>query len=414
MTDIDWTGGHNDSPSSAQLRSAVRAFAETAVLEPARRYDAAGEFHADIYDALRKSPFPAACFPPELGGTDGSTKALIVVLEELGRADISTAVTFATTVELAAGAVLLGGTPEQRATWIPPVIAGEQIASYAIAEQSSGSDVKALETVARRVGASWVLDGSKKYVTNVIPHLPGYVVIVAKLESAGRDAPLGAFVVPYNTPGLEVSAPHDKMSWRGTVLVDLVLRDCELPEDAYLGGGAVPWTSGVSRVFELGRTGMAAIALGSSERLLQESLDHAADRVQFGKSLDSFQSTRMRLAEMCTDIAAARLLVYRAAELRDELLMGRYGFEHGIDTPAQRTYSSLAHVAKLFTSEVTGRVADAAVQILGGKGLTEESDVGRFYRDQRMFRIGQGTTEIEKLIIARALLGSRVETAAQS
>lgn len=406
MTGVDWTGGYEETAELEELREDVRRFADAEIRPRAARYDKSGSFHAEIYDAMRQSGLPAACFEPDLGGTDGSTQALAVVLEELGRADISSAVTFATTVELAGGAILLGGTAGQRQQWLPAIARGELLGSYAIAEPGSGSDVKAMETVAVQTSSGWRLTGRKKYVTNVILGRPGFVVVVAKLHSADRDAEFGAFIVPFTSNGIEVSAPYEKMAWRGTVLVDLGLTECDLPHGALIGEGSSSWDSGVSRVFELGRIGMAAIALGAGERCFHEALRYADERVQFGRPIGSFQSMRMRFGEMATELEAARLLVYRAARLRDDSLMGRYGFEHGIDDASDRRYGTVAHMAKLFASGVAHRVTDGAVQVFGGKGLTEESVVGRFYRDQRMFTIGQGTTQIEKLIIGRAVARS--------
>jgi alkylation response protein AidB-like acyl-CoA dehydrogenase len=369
-----------------EIQQLVREFAEREIAPHAAEWDRTHTFPIDVIRKLGELGAMGVAFPEEYGGLGMGAVAQALVVEELARIDSSVAVTVGANVSIAGEPILLFGTEEQKQRWLVPLAQGEHLGAFASTEPSGGSDVQAAQTTARRDGDGWVINGTKSFITNAGTGISAFVIVTAKTQLDDGRVKLTAFVVPNGTPGYEPQDPYHKLGWHASDTRELVFNDCRVPHDAKLseiGNGA--------RVFlqplDGGRVGVAAMSVGLAQGALEQATVYAKQRLAFGAPIARQQAIAFKLAELKTRIEAARLLTYRAAALKD----------------AGKSFTEEAAMAKLFASEVAVRAAEENLQIHGGYGYIEESAVPRFYRDAKILTIGEGTSEILKLVIGRKM-----------
>jgi alkylation response protein AidB-like acyl-CoA dehydrogenase len=367
------------------LRDSIREFAEAEIAPHAAEWDLNHTFPTETVRKLGELGAMGVAFPEEYGGLGMGSLAQALVVEELARVDSSIAVTVGANVSIAGEPLLKFGTEEQKQRWLVPLARGETLGAFASTEPDSGSDVQAAKTTARRENGCWVINGTKAFTTNAGNDLSAFVIATARTEFDG-ERKLSTFIVPRDSPGYEPKKPYHKMGWHASDTRELVFNDCRVPDEAILG----PLGKG-ARVFltvlDGGRVGIAAMSVGLAQGALEQSMAYARERTAFGRPIAHQQAIQFKLAELKTQIGAARLLTYRAAAMKD----------------AGKRYTEEAAQAKLFASEVAVRAAEENMQIHGGFGYIEESPVPRFYRDAKVLTIGEGTSEILKLVIARQM-----------
>jgi short/branched chain acyl-CoA dehydrogenase len=364
------------------LRRTVRDFAENEVAPVAEEHDRTKSIPYDIIARLGALNLMGIPFPEEYGGAGGDTLAYALTVEELTRVDSSVAITLCAHTSLGTQPIHLFGTEQQKRDWMPRLCAGEILGAFGLTEAEAGSDAANTKTRARPDGDGWVIDGAKQFITNAGTDISGVVTITA-LTGEGE---ISNFLVPNGTPGYGQGEPYRKMGWHASDTRPLTFDDCHVPEENLLG----PRGAGFKQflhVLAIGRIGVAAMGLGLAQGALDQALAYAKERRAFGRPISKFQAIQTKLADMSTEIEAARLLVYRAALLKD----------------AGRDFSLAAAQAKLKTGRLAVHCADEAVQIHGGYGYIEEYPVCRMYRDAKILTIGEGTDEIQQMVIARAL-----------
>jgi short-chain 2-methylacyl-CoA dehydrogenase len=364
------------------LRKTVREFAEERIAPVAEELDREHRFPYEIVSELAGLGLMGIPIPEEHGGAGGDTLSYAIAIEELTRVDSSVAITVAAHTSLGTMPILLYGSEEQKAEWLPDLAAGRRLAAFGLTEPGAGSDAGATRTHAQLRDGSWVVNGAKIFITNAGTDLSACVTITAR---TGEDE-ISNLIVPNGTPGYEISAPMRKMGWRASDTRELSFRDCEIPEGNLLG----PLGAGFKQFLEIldgGRISVAAMGLGLAQGAYELARTYAREREQFGKPVAMFQAIQFALADMATEIEAARGLVYRAAWLKDQ----------------DRPFAQEAAMAKLYTGELSKRVADKALQIHGGYGFMDEYAISRLYRDQKVLEIGEGTNEVQRMVIARHL-----------
>ena len=364
------------------LRQTVRAFAEERIAPVAEELDREHRFPYEIVAELAELGLMGIPIPEEHGGAGGDTLSYAIAIEELTRVDSSVAITVAAHTSLGTMPILLYGSEEQKAEWLPDLAAGRKLAAFGLTEPGAGSDAGATRTHAELRDGSWVVNGAKIFITNAGTDLTACVTITAR---TGEDE-ISNLIVPNGTPGYEISAPMRKMGWRASDTRELSFRDCEVPEGNLLG----PRGAGFKQFLEIldgGRISVAAMGLGLAQGAYELARSYAREREQFGKPVAKFQAIQFALADMATEIEAARGLVYKAAWLKDQ----------------DRPFAQEAAMAKLYTGELSKRVADKALQIHGGYGFMDEYAISRLYRDQKVLEIGEGTNEVQRMVIARHL-----------
>jgi short-chain 2-methylacyl-CoA dehydrogenase len=376
------------SPDHELIRRTVREFAEGEVAPVAEELDRTKSFPYDIVAQLGKLNLMGIPFPEEYGGGGGDTLAYALAVEELTRVDSSVAITLCAHTSLGTQPIYLFGREEQKQEWMPRLCAGEVLGAFGLTEPEAGSDAGNTRTKARLVDGEWVIDGAKQFITNAGTEISGVVCITAVTaggEAAGEKE-ISNIIVANGTPGYEQGEPYRKMGWNASDTRPLTFTDCRVPEGNLLG----PRGQGFKQflhILDIGRIGVAAMGVGLAQGALDEALKYARERRAFGQPISKFQAIQGKLADMATEIAAARLLVYKAALEKD----------------AKRNFTLTAAQAKLKTGRLAVRCAEEAVQIHGGYGFIEEYPVCRFYRDAKILTIGEGTDEIQQMVIARAL-----------
>ena len=375
------------SEDQKALRATIREFAEGEIAPYAAEWDRTAAFPASTVRKLGELGVMGLPFPEQYGGLGAGTLSFAVALEELARVDSSVAITVAASVSLGGMPVLNFGTEEQKQRWLPPLARGETIGAFASTEPGMGSDVQGLETTARSEDGGWVINGTKAYITNAGTELSSFVTTTAITgERSPGKKEVGTFVVPVDAPGFAPQRPYEKMGWHASDTRELTYQDCRVPADAMLGergAGARIFLS----TLDGGRIGVGAMGVGLAQGCLDHSVRWANQRCAFGQPIARYQAVSFELADLKTRIDAARALVYRAAALKD----------------AGRPYTEAAAQAKLMGSELAVHAADVAMQVHGGYGFMEESAIPRFYRDAKILTIGEGTSEILKLVIARQM-----------
>jgi len=325
--------------------------------------------------------------PEDHGGLGLTMEEEVAVAFELGRTSPAFRSLFGTNNGIGSQGIIIDGTAEQKSRWLPRLASGELVASFALTEPGSGSDAASLTTSARRDGAHYVMNGTKRYITNA-PEA-GIFTVMARTDPAVRGAAgVSAFIVERDTPGLSLGRIDRKMGQRGAHTCDVVFENCRVPAENLIGGREGVGFKTAMKVLDKGRLHIAAVCVAAAERMLADALAYALDRKQFGQPIAEFQLVQAMLADSKTEIYAARCMVVDAARRRDE----------------GRDVGTEAACAKLFASEMCGRVADRAVQIHGGAGYVSDYAIERFYRDVRLFRIYEGTSQIQQLVIARNMI----------
>ena len=367
------------------MRDTVRAFAEREVRPTIMKYDEAQELPLHLVNRMGELGLLGAVVPESLGGAGLTPREFVVIMEELGRVDPSLALTVAGHSGLCLQHLLLFADAAQAQHYIPGLASGSVIGSWCLTESGSGSDAAGMRTVARKEGEKYVLDGSKTFVTN--GSVAGTLVVMAKTDPAAGRAGISAFIVERAFGGVSVGRKENKLGMRASDTVQLVFDQVPVPAANRLGAEGEGFAQALA-VLDRGRIGIAALSVGLAQGALEAAVAYTKQRRQFNRAIAEFQGVQFALADLATEVQAARLLTYRAADAR----------ARGEDV------HRLAAQAKLFSSEVAQRVATAAVQLHGGYGFTKEYPVEKFYRDVKLLTIGEGTSEVQRMVIARSLL----------
>jgi short/branched chain acyl-CoA dehydrogenase len=364
------------------IRRTVREFAETKVAPVAEELDREARFPYELVAELGELGLMGLPIPEEFGGAGGDTVSYAIAIEELTRIDSSVAITVAAHTSLGTMPILLFGNEEQKREWLPRLASGSALAAFGLTEPDAGSDAGATRTKAELRDGEWVIDGSKIFITNAGTDISGCVTITAR---TGEDE-ISNIVVPNGAPGYEISGPMHKLGWRASDTRELSFRSCAVPEANLLGERG----RGFSQFMEIldgGRISVASMGVGLAQGAYDLATAYAQERQQFGKPIAKFQAIQFQLADMATEIEAGRQLVYHAAWLKD----------------AGRPFALAAAQAKLYTGLLSNRVVNAALQIHGGYGFMEEFAISRLYRDQKILEIGEGTNEVQRMVIAKHL-----------
>ena len=390
------------SEEHALLRRTVREFAEGEVAPLAEENDRTKSIPYDIIAKLGALNLMGIPFPEEYGGAGADTLAYVLAVEKLTRVDSSVAITLCTHTSLGTQPVYLFGTEQQKREWMPVLCSGAKLGAFGLTESEAGSDAGNTRTRAELRDGEWVIDGAKQFITNAGTDISGLVTITAVTggdpdgEHNGTDRhsrEISNLLVPNGTPGYEPGEPYRKMGWHASDTRPLTFSGCRVAEENLLG----PRGAGLRQflqVLSIGRIGVAAMGLGLAQGAFDQALAYAKERRAFGRAISTFQAIQGKLADMVTEIEASRLLVYRAALLKD----------------ADRDFNLAAAQAKLKTGRLAVRCADEAVQIHGGYGYIEDYPVCRMYRDAKVLTIGEGTDELQQIVIARALGASVTST----
>ena len=378
------------SPDHELIRRTVREFAEGEVAPVAEELDRTKSFPYELVRQLGALNLMGIPFPEEYGGGGGDTLAYALAVEELTRVDSSVAITLCAHTSLGTQPVSLFGSEEQKREWLPRLCSGERLGAFGLTEPEAGSDAGNVRTRATLADGEWTINGAKQFITNAGTEISGLVSITAVTGENGSDPThpkeISNIIVANGTPGYEQGEPYRKMGWNASDTRPLSFSDCRVPEENLLG----PRGNGFKQflhILDIGRIGVAAMGVGLAQGALDEALKYAKQRKAFGQPISKFQAIQAKLADMSTEIEAGRLLVYKAAREKD----------HG------RNFTLTAAQAKLKTGRLAVRCAEEAVQIHGGYGYIEEYPVCRFYRDAKILTIGEGTDEVQQMVIARAL-----------
>jgi short/branched chain acyl-CoA dehydrogenase len=364
------------------IRRTVREFARDRIAPVAEELDREHRFPYDLVAEMAELGLMGIPISDDWGGAGGDTLSYAIAIEELTRVDSSVAITVAAHTSLGTMPILMFGSEEQKRTWLPDLASGKRLAAFALTEPGAGSDAGSTRTSAELRDGKWIVNGSKIFITNAGTDITACVTITARTG----DSEISNLIVPNGTKGYEISAPMRKMGWRASDTRELSFRDCAVAEENLLG----PRGAGYKQFLEVldgGRISIAAMGLGLAEGAYALAATYAREREQFGQPIANFQAIQFKLADMATEIEAARGLVYRAAWLKDQ----------------DRPFAKEAAMAKLFTGELAHRVANHALLIHGGYGFMDEYAISRFYRDQKVLEIGEGTNEVQRMVIARHL-----------
>ena len=367
------------------LKKTVREFAEAEIGPHAREWDEKQEFPRAVFTKLGELGLMGVVWPAEYGGSGMSTLDYAIVMEELSRVDAGVALSVAAHNSLSSGHIFLAGTEEQKKKYLGPLARGEKIGCWGLTENSAGSDAGGTKTTAVRDGAHWVLNGSKTFITN--GRVADTAVVMAVTDKSKGKKGISAFVVERGTKGFRPGKKEDKLGVRSSDTSELVFEDCRVPAENLLGKEGSGFVDTL-KILDRGRIGIAAFSIGIAQAALEASMTYSLGRRQFGHPIADFQAIQFKIADMATKVSAARLLAWHAASLRDA------GKEHKVESS----------MAKLFASEAAVEIALDAVQIHGGYGYLKEYPVERYLRDSKLGTIGEGTSEVQRLVIARELL----------
>ncbi len=374
------------SDEQEDLRKSVREFAEREILPNVMKWDEASEFPLATIKELGKMGIMGTIFPTEYGGSGLGYVEYVIAVEELSRVDGSVGIIVAAHNSLCSNHIFLAGTEEQKRKYIPKLALGEFIGAWGLTEPSAGSDAGSARMTATRRGKGWVLNGTKTFCTN--GHYSDVVVVLAVTDKTAKTHGLSAFVVEKDSKGFRPGKKENKLGLRASDTAELIFEDCELPAESLLGKEGAGFIDAM-RILDGGRISIAALSLGIAQGAYEAALKYAKERKQFGKSIAEFQAIQWKLADMATEIEAARLLTNQAASRKD----------------AGRKTTLQSSMAKLFASEVAVRCANESVQIHGGYGFIKDYPAEKFYRDCKLCTIGEGTSEIQRMVIARQILG---------
>jgi short/branched chain acyl-CoA dehydrogenase len=364
------------------IQNTVRDFAQQEVAPVAEELDREKRFAYEIVAKLGDLGLMGIPFPERYGGGGGDSLAYALAVEELTRVDSSVAITLCAHTSLGTQPIYLFGNEEQKEEWLPQLCSGQKLGAFGLTEPEAGSDAGNVHTRARLEEGEWVIDGAKQFITNAGTEISGVVCITAR---TGEEE-ISNLIVANGTPGYEQGEPYRKMGWNASDTRPLSFDECRVPEANLLGPRGMGFRQFL-QVLDIGRIGVAAMGVGLAQGALDEALAYAKERRAFGQPISKFQSIQAKLADMATEIEAARLMVHKAAVLKDR----------------GENFSLTAAQAKLKSGRLAVRCAEEAVQIHGGYGYIEEYPVCRFYRDAKILTIGEGTDEVQQMVIARAL-----------
>lgn len=365
------------------FRSVVRDFAEREIAPHAEQWDRDGAFPTGTVLAMGALGLFGLPFPEEYGGSGADYTTVCIAIEELGRIDASMAITLQAGIGLGAGPIAAFGNEEQKARWLPELCAGRALGAFGLTEPDAGSDAGGTRTRAVLDGEEWVIDGTKAFITNSGTPITSHVTVTAR---TGPGDEITAIIVPSDTRGFEVDPPYRKMGWRASDTHPLRFDGCRVPVHNTLGARGDGFRQFLA-VLDDGRIAIAALAVGLAQACLEHSVRYAGERVAFGKPIGANQGVAFRCADLAVMVESARLLTYKAAWLKD----------------TGRPYKQAAAIAKLHATESAVDAARHATQIFGGAGYLDETPVSRFYRDAKALEIGEGTSEIQRLVISRGL-----------
>jgi len=370
------------TPEHQLVRDTVRKFAESRVAPVAAELDREHRFPYELVAELAELGLMGMTVPEEYGGAGADTVSYAIAVEELTRIDSSVAITLAAHHSLGTLPIFYFGNEEQKREWLPQLASGKRLAAFGLTEAGAGSDAGATRTTAELRDGQWIVNGSKIFITNAGTDITACVTITARTG----EGEISNLIVPNRTPGFEISPPMEKMGWHASDTRELSFRDCAVPEGNLLG----PRGQGFGQFLEIldgGRISVAAMAVGLAQGAYDLAAAYAHEREQFGRPVAKFQAVQFRLVDMATEIEAARNLVYKAAWVKDQ----------------GRPFGKEAAIAKLYSGEMSNRVVNWALQVHGGYGYMDEFAISRLYRDQKILEIGEGTNEVQRMVIARHL-----------
>ena len=383
--DFDYTA------EQRRWRDLARDYAQGQIKPRAVQLDREQRFPYDIVSDLAGLGLLGLTLPEAYGGSGGDFVAYCLVIEELSRADTSVAITVEAHTTLGCAPIAAFGTEAQKRRFLAPCAGGQRLWAFGLTEENAGTDAGGTETVAALQDGRWTIDGAKRYITNAGTDITAGVTVMTRTGTRADGRPeLTALLVPQETPGYTRGAPYEKLGWRASDQRPLHFRACAVPEDHLLGERGAGFRQFLSTL-DAGRVAVGALSVGLGQACFESALDHARKRRQFGRAIAEFQAIQFKLADMATELELARTMVLKAAWLKDQ----------------GRPYSREASMAKVFASEAAKRAADQAVQIHGGAGFLEGSDVARYWRQVKINEIGEGTSEINRQVIARSLLRDR-------
>ncbi len=372
-----------------QLRRSVREFAEGEIAPHVMEWDEASKFPSEIMPKLAEMGLLGIIFPEEYGGAGLGYIEYVIAIEELSRVDGSVGIIVAAHNSLCSNHIYKFGTEAQKKKYLTPLAQGKKIGAWSLTEPEAGSDAGGTRTTAKRDGDHWVINGSKTFCTN--GHYADVAVVMALTDKSKSSHGISAFIVEKGTPGFKPGKKENKLGLRASDTSELIFTDCRVPAANLLGAEGEGFI-GSLKILDGGRISIAALALGMAQGALDAAVKYSKQRKQFGQTISEFQAIQFKLADMATQVEAARLLVYQAAWLADR---------------KDVRFTRESSMAKLFASEVAVRVANECVQIHGGYGFIKDYPAEKYYRDVKLCTIGEGTSEIQKLVIARQLLGKK-------
>jgi alkylation response protein AidB-like acyl-CoA dehydrogenase len=390
------------SQDHEDFRASVRDFAEKEVEPHVAQWDKDHHFPTEVVGRMGQLGLFGLVVPERWGGSaetvDGVVQsdftALCVAIEELGRVDQSIGITLSAGVGLGINPILTYGTDEQRDTWLPDLVAGKALAGFGLTEPDAGSDAGGTRTTAKRDGDEWVIDGAKSFITNSGTDITSLVTVTARTGTSDEGRPqISAIIVPSGTPGFTVEAPYDKLGWNISDTHGLSFAGCRVPADNLVGTEGQGFRQFL-KTLDDGRIAISALATGLTQRMLELSTEYAKTRTAFGRPIGVNQGVSFQVSDLAVMAETSRVLTYKAAWLKDEADRGRR---------STKEVAKAASIAKLYTSEAAVTATRIATQIFGGNGFMEEYPVARFYRDAKILEIGEGTSEVQRMVIARHL-----------
>ena len=382
------------SKEHEDFRAVVREFAEAEVAPHIAEWDRDAHFPTDLVPKMGALGLFGLVVPEEYGGADADFMSLVVAIEELGRVDQSIGITLSAGVGLGINPILTYGTEEQKQRFLPDLVAGRALAGFGLTEPEAGSDAGATRTRAVREGDEWVVNGAKAFITNSGTDITSVVTVTARTGSREDGTPqISAIMIPSGTPGLVVEPPYRKLGWHVSDTHGLTFENCRVPADHLLGAEGEGFKQFL-KTLDDGRIAISALAVGCAQACLELSTDYARTRVAFGRPIGANQGISFQIADLAVMVEAARMLTYKAAWLKDELHLGRRSVAQ---------VKQAAAIAKLYSTEAAGAATRIATQVFGGNGFMEEYPVARFFRDAKILEIGEGTSEVQRMLIARGL-----------
>jgi short/branched chain acyl-CoA dehydrogenase len=369
------------SEEHEMLRKMVREFAEGEIAPHAAQWDREHHFPVDVVKQMGELGLFGIVFPEEYGGAGGDFASLCVAIEELGRVDQSMGITLSAGVGLGANPIFQFGNEDQKAQWLPDMVAGRTLGGFGLTEPDGGSDAGATKTKATLDGGHWVLNGSKAFITNCGSSMTAVTTVTARTEDG-----ISAFIVPSGTTGMTIEPAYHKLGWHASDTHGITLEDCRVPEANLLGKPGHGFRNFLT-ILDDGRIAISALALGCARAALEMSVEYAKERIAFGRPIGANQGLAFQLSDLAVKVENAHNLTYKAAWLKDQ----------------GRPIGQAAAIAKLYTTEAAMDAVRLGTQVLGGMGFMEETPMARFYRDAKILEIGEGTSEIQRLVIARNL-----------